>query len=92
VTAIDNLGTTSDNNIVTLYPNPATNKVVLEFAILPTINLNFQLVSLSGKVLSSTTGRNKVNIIDISNIKPGNYYIRVIGKKYDQVKKVLIQK
>ena len=92
VTAIDNLGTTPASNIVTLYPNPATNKVVLEFAILPTMNLNFQLVSLSGKVLSSTTGRNKVNIIDISNIKPGNYYIRVIGKKYDQVKKVLIQK
>jgi hypothetical protein len=56
------------------------------------MNLNFQLVSLSGKVLSSTTGRNKVNIIDVSKIKSGNYFIKVIGKKYDQVKKVLIQK
>jgi hypothetical protein len=69
-----------------------SNKVVLEFETLPTMNLNFQLVSLSGKVLSSTTGRNKVNIIDVSKIKSGNYFIKVIGKKYDQVKKVLIQK
>jgi hypothetical protein len=66
--------------------------VVLEFATLPNINLNFQLVSPSGKVLSSTVGRNKVNVIDVSDVQSGNYFIRVIGKKYDQVKKVLIQK
>jgi hypothetical protein len=92
VTAIGNLVTTPASNIATVYPNPASDKVVLEFATLPTINLNFQLVTPSGKVLSSTTGRNKVNIIDVSDIQSGNYFIRVIGKKYDQVKKVLIQK
>ena len=92
VTALANLVTTPSSNIATVYPNPASNKVVLEFATLPTINLNFQLVSPSGKVLSSTTGRNKVNIIDVSDIQSGNYFIRVIGKRYDQVKKVLIQK
>jgi bacillolysin len=92
VTAINNLVTTPASNIATVYPNPASNKVVLEFETLPTMNLNFQLVSLSGKVLSSTTGRNKVNIIDVSKIKSGNYFIKVIGKKYDQVQKVLIQK
>ena len=92
VTAIGNLVTTPASNIATVYPNPSSNKVVLEFATLPTINLNFQLVSPSGQVLSSTTGRNKINIIDVSEMQSGNYYIRVIGKKYDQVKKVLIQK
>jgi hypothetical protein len=92
VTALANLATTPASNIATVYPNPASDKVVLEFAALPTINLNFQLVTPSGKVLSSTTGRNKVNIIDVSDIQSGNYFIRVIGKKYDQVKKVLIQK
>jgi len=92
VTAIGNVVTTPASNIATVYPNPATNRVVLEFATLPTINLNFQLVSPSGKVLSSTIGRNKVNVIDVSDVQSGNYFIRVIGKKYDQVKKVLIQK
>lgn len=92
VTAIGNLVTTPASNIATVYPNPATNRVVLEFATLPTINLNFQLVSPSGNVLSSTTGRNKVNIIDVSDIRSGTYFIKVIGKKYDQVKKVLIKK
>jgi hypothetical protein len=92
VTAIGNLVTTPASNIATVYPNPATNRVVLEFATLPTINLNFQLVSPSGNVLSSTTGRNKVNIIDVSDIQSGTYFIKVIGKKYDQVKKVLIKK
>jgi hypothetical protein len=92
VTALANLVTTPSSNIATVYPNPASNKVVLEFATLPTINLNFQLVSPSGKVFSSTTGRNKVNIIDVSDIQSGNYFIRVIGKKYDQVKKVIIKK
>ena len=92
VTALGNLVTTPSSNIATVYPNPASNKVVLEFATLPTINLNFQLVSPSGKVLSSTVGRNKVNVIDVSDVQSGNYFIRVIGKKYDQVKKVLIQK
>ena len=92
VTALANLVTTPSSNIATVYPNPASNKVVLEFATLPAINLNFQLVSPSGKVLSSTIGRNKVNVIDVSKLESGNYFIRVIGKKYDQVKKVLIQK
>ncbi len=92
VTALANLITTPSSNIATVYPNPASNKVVLEFATLPTINLNFQLVSPSGKVLSSIVGRNKVNVIDVSDVQSGNYFIRVIGKKYDQVKKVLIQK
>ena len=92
VTALANLVTTPSSNIATVYPNPASNKVVLEFATLPAINLNFQLVSPSGKVLSSTIGRNKVNVIDVSDVQSGNYFIRVIGKKYDQVKKVLIQK
>ena len=92
VTALANLVTTPSSNIATVYPNPASNKVVLEFATLPAINLNFQLVSPSGKVLSSTVGRNKVNVIDVSDVQSGNYFIRVIGKKYDQVKKVLIQK
>ncbi len=92
VTAVDNLLTTPAGNIASVYPNPASNRVVLEFATLPTINLNFQLISLSGKVLSNSNGRNKVNIIDVSDIPSGSYFIRVIGKKYDQVKKVLIQK
>ena len=92
VTAIDNLGSTPASNIAKLYPNPASNFIVIEFATLPTMNLTFQLVSVSGKVLSSSTGRNKVNIIDINKINSGNYFIKVIGKKYDQVKKVLIQK
>jgi hypothetical protein len=92
VTAISSVSTTPASNIATVYPNPATNRVVLEFGTLPTINLNFQLVSPSGKVLSSTIGRNKVNIIDVSEVQSGNYFIKVIGKNYDQVKKVLIQK
>ncbi len=92
VTALANLVTTPVSNIATVYPNPALNKVVIEFATLPTINLNFQLVTPSGKVLSSKFGRNKVNVIDVSKVESGNYFIRVIGKKYDQTKKVLIQK
>ncbi len=83
---------TPASNIAMVYPNPASTQLVLEFATSPTINLNFQLVSPSGKILSSTIGRNKVNVIDVSNFESGNYFIRVIGKKYDQVKKVLIKK
>ncbi len=92
VTAISNLVATPASNIAMVYPNPASTQLVLEFATSPTINLNFQLVSPSGKILSSTIGRNKVNVIDVSNFESGNYFIRVIGKKYDQVKKVLIKK
>jgi len=92
VTAISNLVATPASNIAMVYPNPASTQLVLEFATLPTINLNFQLVSPSGKILSSTNGRNKVNVIDVSKLESGNYFIRVVGKKYDQVKKVLIKK
>lgn len=87
VTAISNLVVTPASKIAMVYPNLASAQLVLEFATLPTINLNFQLVSPSGKVLSSTNGRNKVNVIDVSKLESENYFIRVIGKKYDQVKK-----
>ena len=67
------------NNVV-LYPNPATNELI--------INVNEELIGVSAKIysllgqeLQSLQLRNQQNPIDVSNFKKGIYLIDIESKK-----------
>lgn len=69
------------NNSLKIYPNPATNRVIIESSI-PTCT-PFQLIDLSGRVLMETLEKE----IDISNFSSGIYILKSDNLRYKIVKK-----
>lgn len=60
----------------TVYPNPATSELHVKST---HNNLVYEIISIDGRVITSKTHINGgQNTIDISNLKNGIYYIRVI--------------
>jgi hypothetical protein len=92
VTAINNFVLTPNSNIAKLYPIPATQFINVEFSNMPLVSLHFQLINAAGKVVQLGTGKSRVNLLNISDLQSGVYYLKVIGKDYNQVQKVLIKK
>jgi hypothetical protein len=92
VTAINNFVLTPNSNIAKLYPIPATQFINVEFSNMPLVSLHFQLINAAGKVVQLGTGKSRVNLLNISDLQSGVYYLKVIGKHYNQVQKVLIKK
>ncbi|RZJ73927.1 RICIN domain-containing protein [Flavobacterium sp.] len=72
--------TTSD--IAFLYPNPASNQVTL-FA---SETSSYQIVDITGK--SVKTGDLSIgdNLIDISNLNAGSYFVRIVDSKNQTLK------
>lgn len=63
-----------------IYPNPATNYVVISSAGGASENLNIQLINMNGQVLKQTKGGGKVSM-QVSEFNQGNYIVRVSDAK-----------
>ena len=88
-TQIDN-----ENKKVKLYPNPAAEKVYIDFfAVLGNIT-TFTIFSAEGKIVkeevsnSFSTGKQTAEI-ELSQFKPGVYYIKVENDKISEILKLL---
>ncbi|MEA1874460.1 MAG: T9SS type A sorting domain-containing protein [Bacteroidota bacterium] len=60
------------------YPNPATNKLHLEILNL-THPQQAEIYDAQGKLVFTQTINAKTTTLDISNVKPGNYILKVNG-------------
>ncbi|MFO7936177.1 MAG: T9SS type A sorting domain-containing protein, partial [Kiritimatiellia bacterium] len=60
------------------YPNPATNKLHLEIPNL-THPQHAEIYDASGKLVFTQSIRTKTASFDISNLKSGNYVLKVNG-------------
>lgn len=59
-----------------LYPNPATTSFTLDLAYDPRwVGASMQLTNLQGVVLRRTTVSNKIEVMDVSGLKPGMYLL-----------------
>ncbi|MDD3739698.1 MAG: alpha-amylase family glycosyl hydrolase [Bacteroidales bacterium] len=89
------IDTTSNNDFIpgivgdvyntTIYPNPVKESVSIEFSILTTQNVCFQLFSVSGEMilneeLKAKSGRNRFSI-DLSSQKSGVYFYTLHTKE-----------
>ena len=79
-----------DNNIK-LYPNPATDKLVIENK-----NISYdiiQLLSINALLLFEHEINHSNNIIDISNLKKGLYLVKIINSTNNNqvIKKLMIK-
>jgi hypothetical protein len=69
------------DNTTIIYPNPFTKGVFIKSNINSIENIKYQVISLEGKVVSKGRIANSENVyfINLENLPPGVYYLRVIG-------------
>ncbi len=78
-------GISEESIEVSIYPNPATEKLYIESS----ADVDFYITDLSGSVVK--TGTTGVNEISISNLKSGAYLIHTSGSQNGQVYRFIKQ-
>lgn len=69
------------NLSVSVYPNPATDYLILEVTDSELSALHFHLYDISGTVLQNVKITNNETRIVMSNLEPGAYFVKVIRGK-----------
>jgi len=82
-------------NVSAPYPNPATNTAYFDVQTNTNDVLDYKIIDLSGRVLSSgktqlRQGKNKVSV-DVSGLKAGMYHVAFNGNQIKTSKKLIIQ-
>jgi hypothetical protein len=75
---------------IRLSPNPASEKIIVSFAE-PSSIYQIELVNISGQVLKRTQTIQFNNIVDISHLQAGMYYLRISGKNGLSIKSFIKQ-
>ena len=74
-----------ENNI-SLYPNPATDKIRILNAGMATI----EIYNIIGELLISEKSQTPNTILDVSSLSEGTYFIRVLGENSTYTEKLII--
>ena len=79
------------NNIFSVYPNPAKNYVTVQ---LMQNNVSAQIVicDLSGKILINQNSKTAANIIPVSTLSNGCYFIKILMNGEQFVQKLIVTK
>jgi hypothetical protein len=91
VTAIGTFNTPA-GHIAKVLPNPASNQVSIQFGQTPAVSLTVQLINVEGKIVKTITTRSQTTNIALADVSSGHYFIKIIGKEYDQTQQLLISK
>lgn len=92
VTALANTTRTNGRFTAKLMPNPASSDLMIQFPEQPTGTLFIQLISTDGHVIKSVRTKDRLKVMSVSDVVPGNYFIRIQGNNYNQTQKLLINK
>jgi len=78
------------DNLVKVYPNPATDKVNIETS----VDSKMLIFDFNGKQVAGeqNVSANQKQSVDVSNLVPGVYMIKVYNDKFVKVQKVVIKK
>ena len=91
VTVVNTPPTTPNNHIAKLFPNPATSEFIVQFSQIPLATITIQLVNANGQIVKEINTNNQSTTIPLSNISTGNYFLKIIGKDYDQTQQLIIK-
>lgn len=97
--SISTIGSTpkSDTNMLKIFPDRVTKNVSVEYNIPKSGNVNLDICGLNGQVLMKlidykTIGQGKFrDSYDVSNLKTGLYFIRLITPENKSIAKLLIE-
>jgi hypothetical protein len=61
-----------------IYPNPVSDKLTIEFVENPKVSYNFSINNLEGKEVITGKLTEQKNMIDVSNIPQGIYFVKIV--------------
>lgn len=89
-----NIKNTNDLEMSTLYPNPATNELIVEMSAPLTVPIQWQITDLKGAILQSGVqkpGANNELIINTQSLDSGMYLLKVqSGTSQSQTQKFVV--
>jgi hypothetical protein len=82
-------------NNMSVYPNPTTNKIILDLNYKTAEQTIIQLTDITGKIVLSKNvgelnGQSK-QIMDVSSVAKGSYFVRIITTSGTEVRKIVIE-
>lgn len=77
-----------NNQWIEYYPNPVIDKLYLHFSNANLISYNYNIYDQTGKVVLSGNLSDEINMIDLSNVSVGIYFL-VVGDNVKQTFKVI---
>jgi len=91
------VGTDEKENFagLSVYPNPASEKLNISFSLAETQNVKIEFVSLNGVVLfhddlASFKGEYKKSM-DVSSFSPGVYLLKLTSDRGNSVRKIVVE-
>lgn len=76
---------------MSLMPNPASSQVTLNVEGVEG-NINCAIIDMSGRVVSNTTiNAQNSNVIDLSNMSKGAYFVRITNNNFTKVEKLIVR-
>lgn len=72
---------------VKIYPNPADEQL----RVATTSNAKIDILDVAGSLLQSQRTSSKNNVIDISKLPAGVYFIKITAEKAVTTKKIIVQ-
>jgi len=94
ITSTTGLSVNGDNDkLISLYPNPASNEVVISFNDGQLFDGNISIESVDGKLVYEKAIKNKTEQVklDVSKLAAGPYFIKINGTEGLRVKKLVIE-
>jgi uncharacterized delta-60 repeat protein len=89
--SVKSVSAKDNNESLTIYPNPSSEYISVQNKKFENANFDYQILDLSGKIIQK--GQSIFNTpINIKDLIPGNYIIRVISEKEGQHSLKLIKK
>lgn len=91
---IKNQSISPDQKNLLVYPNPATSTLFVALNFSVNEQITYSLVSVNGSLVKETKNQSQavVQNMDISQFEPGIYFLKVSGKGFSIVKKVVISR
>jgi M6 family metalloprotease-like protein len=83
--------TKSDDLSTRIYPNPTTGSIQVEIITSEEIHFPFQIMDLYGKTVESGTLKETNNLLDISSLANGIYFLQIKNHKETKAYKIIKQ-
>jgi len=85
---VSTFGSTNLNEEIIIFPNPANNKINIILGMNKRSDIT--LFDVNSRLIYSKKSSEKRDVIDISNLSNGIYFVRVIGER-STIKKIIVQ-
>jgi len=82
---------TNGEEAMILYPNPATDQIVILYPDKSEKEMSISITDLTGRLLKVVPLQNDKTIVDITDFSDGIYFINIVGKNRSLTKKLIKQ-